>query len=521
MKHNTILKYIAGLVLTCCTITAIMPASVSAADKKAPAKQSTKKDKETKLSAKDREMLLRLAAADQLSKLFREVVKQTAPAIVEIRCAREMMVDVNLEALRRKYNLPPNARIKPKPRRDKNGKIIPYKPKMEKRKAYGLGSGSIVDAKRGLIITNDHVVRGATEVSVVLHDGRVFEAQWVRTDPATDLAIIKIKPDKLQEVKFGDSDEMELGDWVLAFGSPRGLTKTITAGIISAKGRSSRKAGFYADYIQTDAAINPGNSGGPLINMKGELIGVNNSIITKSGGNEGIGFSIPANMAKRIMEQLIKHGHVIRGYFGAKTQNVSQAGLIKSLNLKNNKGALVTEVVRNSPAQRGGLKVGDFITRVGNDLIENRNDYRNVASMCKPNTVVPVYVVRNGKPLVLKLKAGKSKLKQRTIFPQTPPVDPHAFGIEFSAPTREIVRKYRVRKVVKGVVITKVLEHSPAAKLGLRPGMIITNVDGKAVKDATMLGRYLATKNEADGVRMRIITPTGNPVFVFVAPIGK
>ena len=520
MKLNTIVKYIAGLTLACCAMTAIMPVSASADNKKQEAKNA-KKEQATKLTEKDREMLLRMAAADQLSKLFREVVKQTAPAIVEIRCAREILVDANLEALRRKYNLPPNARIQPKPRRDKNGKIIPYKPKMQKRKVYGLGSGSIVDAKRGLIITNDHVVRDAVEVSVVVHDGRIFEAQWVRTDPATDLAIIKIKPDKLQEVKFGDSDEMELGDWVLAFGSPRGLTKTITAGIISAKGRSSRKAGFYADYIQTDAAINPGNSGGPLINMKGELIGVNNSIITQSGGNEGIGFSIPANMAKRIMEQLIKHGHVIRGYFGAKTQDIASKGLLKSLNLKDNKGALVTEVIKNTPAAKGGLKVGDFITRVGNDLIENRNDFRNVASMCKPNTVVPVYVVRDGKSIVLKLKAGKSKLKQKTIFPQTPPVDPHTYGIEFAKVDRKLARKYRVSKIVKGAIITKVLEHSPAAKQGLRPGMIITNADDKVITDSTMLARYLAEKSKADGVRLRVVTPSGISAFVFIRPIGK
>ena len=456
-----------------------------------------KKDKATKLTKSDRELLLRLAAADQLSKLFREVVRQTAPAIVEVRCARIMSID------------------------PKTGRPVPYNPKLGKRVLRGLGSGSIVDAKRGLIITNDHVVRDASTVQVVLHDNRIFNAQWVRTDPATDLAVIKIKPDKLQQVKLGDSDAMQLGDWVLAFGSPRGLTKTITAGIISARGRTSRKAGFYADYIQTDAAINPGNSGGPLINMRGEQIGVNNSIITKSGGNEGIGFSIPSNMVKVIMAQLIKHGHVIRGYFGCKTQNVGQEALIKSLGLKNNKGALVTDVISGSPAQRGGLKTSDFIVRIGNEVIENTNDYRNAASLCKPNVVVPVHVIRNGKIVILKIKAGKSKLKQKTIFPQTPPVDPHTYGIYFSNSTSKLKRQFKIRKPFRGVIITKVLEASPAGKLGLAPGIVITEVDGKPIKDATMLSRYLAKRNNADGVRLRCMAPNGQLFFIVIAPIGK
>ena len=260
------------------------------------------------------------------------------------------------------------------------------------------------------------MVKDATSVKVILHDKRIFKADWVRSDPATDLAVIKIHPARLSEIPFGDSDKMQVGDWVLAFGSPRGLSESVSAGIISAKGRPTRKPGFYADYIQTDAAINAGNSGGPLVNMYGEIIGINNSIVTKSGGNEGIGFSIPANMAQKIIAQLITQGKVQRGYFGIRTQNIDEE-LAESFGLKSTRGALVVAVTKSSPAAKGGLKTGDVIAKVGNDLIDNSNDVLNVCQMFKPNQIAPILVYREGKTLTLKITVGSRSGGMPTVHP--------------------------------------------------------------------------------------------------------
>lgn len=258
-----------------------------------------------------RQELAELSKHDRLSSLFRAVSKVVKPAVVEVRTMKKIEGRY-LDPFRffEDGDLPFRFRFRRPQRRSPQRRSIPQR---------GLGSGVIVDAANGYILTNNHVVGGVDKVEVILADGRKFDAQWVRTDPDTDLAVVKIAADRLVEAPLGDSDQTKVGDWVLAIGSPRGLPQTVTAGIISAKGRRTRIDGrMYQDFIQTDAAINRGNSGGPLVNMAGEVIGLNNSIISSSGGNEGIGFAIPSNMIKQIMNQLIDTGEVVRGWLAGR-----------------------------------------------------------------------------------------------------------------------------------------------------------------------------------------------------------
>src|ERR1700736_1038024 len=260
------------------------------------------------------------------------------------------------------------------------------------------GSGVIVDAKSGYIVTNAHVVENANEITVTLQDGRDLKADVVGSDTPSDVAVLKVKPDGLSQIALGDSAKSEVGDFVVAIGNPFGLQHTVTSGIISGLSRSGINPDGYEDFIQTDASINPGNSGGALVNLRGELIGINTAILSRSGGNIGIGFAIPVNMARSVMEQLIKYGSVKRGQLGVSMYTVT-ADIAHSLGLANAMGALVSQVVEGSPADKAGIRTGDVITSVNGQTVKSNSELRNTIGLLRVGDKIDIGLVRDGKPL--------------------------------------------------------------------------------------------------------------------------
>jgi Do/DeqQ family serine protease len=260
------------------------------------------------------------------------------------------------------------------------------------------GSGVIFDAKAGYILTNAHVVENASEITVTLQDGRDLKAEVLGSDAPSDVAVLKVKPDGLSQISLGDSAKIEVGDFVVAIGNPFGLQHTVTSGIISGLSRSGINPDGYEDFIQTDASINPGNSGGALVNLRGELIGINTAILSRSGGNIGIGFAIPVNMARSVMEQLIKYGSVKRGQLGVSMYTVT-ADIAHSLGLNSAVGALVSQVVEGSPADKAGVRTGDVITSVNGQPVKSNSELRNTIGLRRVGDKVEIGLVRDGKPL--------------------------------------------------------------------------------------------------------------------------
>ncbi|HLY53185.1 MAG TPA: Do family serine endopeptidase, partial [Steroidobacteraceae bacterium] len=263
-----------------------------------------------------------------------------------------------------------------------------------------VGSGVIVDARRGYIVTNAHVVENATEITVTLQDGRDLKAEVVGRDPPSDVAVLKVAADGLSQMPLGDSSRLEVGDFVVAIGNPFGLQHTVTSGIVSGLSRTGINPDGYEDFIQTDASINPGNSGGALVNLRGELIGINSEILSRTGGNIGIGFAIPVNLARNVMEQLIKYGSVMRGQLGVTMYTVTP-DIAHSLGLASAVGALVSRVVEGSPAEKAGVRVGDVITSVNGQPVKSNGELRNAIGLLHVGDKVEVALMRDGKPMQL------------------------------------------------------------------------------------------------------------------------
>ncbi len=347
----------------------------------------------------------------------------------------------------------------------------------------GVGSG-VIATKDGYILTNSHVVEGADEVKVALQDGRDFPAKVVGRDPKTDIAVLKIDAKNLPVVVIADSDHVEVGDVVLAIGNPFGIGQTVTKGIVSATGRGNMGLD-YEDFIQTDAAINPGNSGGALVDAEGRLIGINTAILSRSGGNLGIGFAIPANMARQIMQDLVDDGTVTRGFLGVMIQDVNPT-LAKEFDLKDTKGALVSDVTPKSPAEKAGLKSGDVITELdGKRIADSRNLKLEVAKI-KPDETVPLKIWRDGKTrtidVTIKALPGTETLASNSSGGHDDTGTLNGVGVsDLDARSR---RQFGVPEAVRGAIITEVLPESAAAEAGLRPGDVILEINRKPVRNA-------------------------------------
>jgi len=395
---------------------------------------------------------------------------------------------------------PPNNQ-KPKKRENPNREF----------RQKGMGSGSIIDAK-GYILTNHHVVGEADEILVVLYNGDESKAKLVGTDPESDIAVIKIEGNNLPVLPMGDSDKILVGEDVIAVGNPFGLIQTVTYGIVSAKGRSNVGINEYENFIQTDAAINPGNSGGPLVSLRGEIVGVNSAIFSQSGGYQGIGFAVPINMVRKIMRDLIDKGIVSRGWLGVGIQDVSH-DLAKAFKLKNTKGSLITGVMENTPARKAGLRKGDVIIKINEKQIQNSNHLRNEIANAGAFADIEMELIRDGKPILLKLKLDERPNKTggiKSLSKLNKTIEMVEFlGMIVGDLTEEKAKQLGIKPDI-GVVINKVKSGSPAAKTGLLKGMIIQEAERQVVSNLETFKKIINNIDPKKGILLLIRTSNGS-----------
>jgi serine protease Do len=355
------------------------------------------------------------------------------------------------------------------------------KPGGKKRKAQSLGSGFIID-KSGYIITNNHVIDNAEKIMVILYDDTSFEATVVGKDPKTDVALLKINPKKtkLSAVKFGDSNKLRVGDWVMAIGNPFGFGGTVTAGIVSARGRNL--SGSYDDYIQTDASINRGNSGGPLFDMNGNVVGINTAIFSQSGGSVGIGFAVSSNLAKQVTDQLKQYGRTKRGWLGVLIQEISKE-IADSLGMKSVKGALVSSATEGGPAQKAGVKTGDVILKFNGIDIDTMKELPKVVAGTPVGKSVPLVILRNGKTIILNVVLGELELAEKENLitkssgnKKSKSKTFEKLGFVAEELSKSNIEKFKLKKIKAGILISSVKEGSVAQEAGLLPGMVIVRV---------------------------------------------
>ena len=383
------------------------------------------------------------------------------------------------------------------------------------RTMTSMGSGFVIDPQ-GLIVTNNHVVEGAETIEVHLQDNSVLKAEIVGRDPKTDLAVIRVKPlAPLPAVPFGDSDTLRIGEWVMAIGNPFGLGGSVSLGIVSARNRDIN-AGPYDDFIQTDAAINKGNSGGPLFNLKGEVVGINTAIFSPTGGSVGIGFSVPANTAKGVIDQLIKYGETRRGWLGVKIQSVTD-DIAESMGLDKPRGALIADVTRTGPAEKAGIEAGDVIVEFNGRPVNQMRDLPRIVAETEIGRQVAVKLLRKGQEITVTAEVGRLEDGEKVAAAQeapgglTAPAVVNVLGMTVTTLTDELRSKYGIDAELKGAVITEVDADGAAAEKRLGPGDVITEAGEKEVAGAADIPARVAEAEKAGK----------NSVLLLVAKGGK
>jgi serine protease Do len=453
---------------------------------------------------------------------YRSVVKKVLPAVVSIETkAKARPVKGDAAPKRRpRVELPPGVPDEfRKFFEDHDG--MPFDSPEDAPQA-GFGSGFVIDAK-GIILTNYHVVAGADQVEITFQDGRRFVSKDIKGDRKTDLAIVKIDPkgSDLPHLELGDCDQMEIGDRVLAVGAPFGLTGTVTSGIVSAKGRNGLNMNMYEDFIQTDAAINPGNSGGPLVNLAGQVIGINAAIKSRSGGFQGIGLAVNSNLAKTVVQQLEKDGVVHRGYLGVQIKDL-EPEVAARLDLKD-KGVLVAQVFENTPADKAGLKAGDIVLSLNGKTMKDGRELQRVVASLPLKKPVELAILRDGKPLTLKVTIEEQPDQIGSARVPTPRRGPRArdgiklekIGIEVGDLTPEMAEKLGFKDSASGAVVNNVDADGPAES-ALHRGMLIVKVDNKAVTSAADVKAAVDKADLAKGVLFQVRTPQGGTNYVVV-----
>lgn len=432
---------------------------------------------------------------------FRSIVKERSPAVVKIvveqsadtRANGQAMPDEIPEYLRRFFEY-------------RGG---PSTPSPQRR---GMGSGFIISSD-GYILTNNHVVEGADSILVRLSDRREFEAELVGTDPRSDLALLRIDGDDLPVLKLAEDDDIDVGEWVLAIGSPFGLDYSVSAGIVSAVGRSlpTERNENYVPFIQTDVAINPGNSGGPLFNLEGEVVGVNSQIFTRGGGSIGLSFAIPASVARNVVEQLKVNGKVTRGWLGVSIQDVDK-NLAESFGLKRPRGALVAQVSKDSPAEKGGIEAGDVIVEFDGKSILTSADLPHVVGLIAPGTEVPVKIFRNKKSKSIKVKVGGLDADDGYTLAANGSATTSGgrLGLTVESVPAQKLEEYGLSG---GVVVSSVRPGSLAAEAGIRPGDVITLVDTAPIKSVESFRDAVDDLKGGSSVPLRLIR-RGAPLFI-------
>ena len=419
-----------------------------------------------------------IAAARGLSRAFQHVAKQAEPAVVNIVSFRKQPIYERVNF----FEARPTGKTR--------------------MMQLGLGSGVVV-SRDGLILTNNHVVADADRLDVKFRDGTELEAKLVGRDPLTDLAVIRVDAKDLPAAEFADSEQLDVGEWVVAIGSPFGFANTVTAGIVSAKGRSGialpgQDDNAYQDFIQTDAAINPGNSGGPLLNLDGKIVGINSAIASRAGGSEGIGFAIPSNMARSVMEGLVKNGRVVRGYLGVQMNDIRMAQA-SSLGVKPGQGVLVENVLEASPGDKAGLKDGDVIVRYNGKAVSQRASLRTAIALTPPGTQTKVEVLRDGKTIDLPVTVGDESAAIDSNFVSD-------LGLVVRPFTREDARGKRyLRDVEEGCVVVSAEDSGRAARAGIQPGDIIVKIDSATTPDAQAFNKAVHDGDLDRGLVLSVI----------------
>jgi len=452
-----------------------------------------------------------------------DVAEQVIDAVVNV--STKQSVDLRSGAM---PQLPPGSPFEEffeeffKNRRGQGGQNNPNGDTPTPRRVNSLGSGFIIDPS-GLVVTNNHVIADADEVNVILNDSTTLKAEVIGRDQKTDLALLKVTASKpLKAVKFGDSDKLRLGEWVIAIGNPFSLGGTVTAGIVSARNRDIQ-SGPYDNYIQTDAAINRGNSGGPLFNLNGEVIGVNTAIISPSGGSIGIGFAVPSKTVVPVIDQLREFKEVRRGWLGVRIQQVSDE-IAESLSIKPARGALVAGIDDKGPAKPAGIEPGDVIVKFDGKDVKEMRDLPKIVADTPVGKDVEVVVIRKGKEEKKTVKLGRLEDEKQASLnnnkkdatPDTKPVVKRALGLDLANLTDELRKKHNIKDKVKGVLITGVEPNSPAAEKRLAPGMVIAEVQQQPVANATELQQRIE-KLKKDGKKaavLLVVSPDGDPSFV-------
>lgn len=384
---------------------------------------------------------------------------------------------------------------------------------------HSLGSGVIIDAAAGYVLTNNHVVDKVDQIKVRLSDESEVDAKVVGTDPKTDLAVIQLKGGKdLVAARFGDSEAMEVGDWVLAVGSPFGFEQTVSHGIISAKGRSL-PGGPYEDFLQTDAPINPGNSGGPLVNLRGEVVGINTAISSSTGGSQGIGFAIPSNLVHKIYQELVQHGKVTRGWLGVSIQPLTKS-LVRHFGLPAGaKGALITEVIKNGPAEKAGLRSGDVVTEIDGRAVADTRALQNLVAETRAGSTVNVKVWRNGAIKEIKVQVAEMSATAGEEFHRRPQGEkPNGSKVKLGLSVDDLTSEEATRRGIKdgyGVLVTDVVPGSPAEEAGVQAGDVILEMENAKIQNTAQLRKLAGGLKAGQSVVMRI-TRDGHPHYISI-----
>lgn len=434
--------------------------------------------------------------ADTLSLAFEQAADHIGPSVVSITsekrfsvAGRQSVPQQIPEEFRRFFGDDFSPFLQPRSRQPRNSI------------QRGFGSGVIVSSD-GYILTNNHVVDGADEVTVKTVDEETYKAEVVGRDPKSDVALLKVEASGLPAAQLANSDAVKVGQWVLAVGGPFGLEKTVTAGIVSATGRNTVGIADYENFIQTDAAINPGNSGGPLVNLHGEVVGINTAIASRSGSNAGIGFSIPINMARNIMDSLKETGRVDRGYLGAMIQNLTR-DLAASFQFDGDNGVLIGDVAPNGPAEKAGLQSGDIVVSLNDKAMLNASQLRNTVAAMRPGTTATLEVFRDGKVMTVDVEIGLLD-EEAIVAASSDEASSDDLGMTVKTLTPEIAEQLELDGDEQGVVVTEVEAGGFAARAGLQPGTIIVSVNGKQTPNVTSFQEALKDNRPEDGIRLQV-----------------